>query len=90
MSYGNENGELFITKDNGATIQKIAKNAQLPCGAKILTTDDAKAIKSRLNQQIPAWGIVGLLDGKIDGSGYGNKISQGYGSECGQYFIVQA
>lgn len=35
------------------------------------------------------WSIVGLVGGKIDGHGYGNKISPGNGEEIGEKFIIE-
>jgi hypothetical protein len=34
------------------------------------------------------WSIVAFEDGKIDGYGYGNMISDDYGDECGEKFII--
>jgi hypothetical protein len=34
------------------------------------------------------WSIVAFDIGKIDGFGYGNKISNTRGPECGEKFII--
>jgi hypothetical protein len=35
------------------------------------------------------WSIVAFDYGKIDGEGYGGKIHDSYGSECGEKLIVR-
>ena len=53
-----------------------------------MNTDDATREKSRLNSLLETWSIVGLLNGKIDGSGYGNVITRSF-DVTGDYFIVK-
>ena len=38
---------------------------------------------------LDAWSIVALEHGKIDGSGYGGKIHNSYGNECGQKLLIK-
>ena len=77
-----------VALSNGKTAAIIGRNEAWPCGAVLMNTDDAQAEKSRLNQILDTWSIVGLLNGKIDGRGYGNVISKKYGAELGEFFVV--
>ncbi len=44
--------------------------------------------KEQLKKLLQTWSIVAFETGKIDGSGYGYKVHDSYGSECGEMFIV--
>jgi len=70
-------------------VQIIDKNLTVPPGWRVLTYDEGATFKSQLDSIVPEWGIIGFELGKLDGSGYGSKLSQHAGPECGQVFIVQ-
>lgn len=74
---------------NGHTIRKVGLHTPVPCGWRILARGECYRFKCQLNQMLGQWSIVAFDVGKIDGWGYGNKISEGYGSECGEKFIIR-
>ena len=39
--------------------------------------------KNKLLGMLDTWSIVAFDHGKVDGSGYGSKIHNSYGKECG-------
>ena len=77
--------------DVGGSTESVAiiyKTEMLPCEASILTTEDAHALKHFLAKLLGDWDIVGLLNGKMDGKGYGNAITQKY-PVAGHNLIMQ-
>lgn len=63
--------------------------SSIPAGWRVMTLEEGKSYKQSLLKFLGAWSIVGFDRGKIDGSGYGSKISDTRGSECGEIFIIQ-
>lgn len=64
-------------------VVKTGLNSPFPAEFKKLTLDQAYEIKEHLNKILGTWSIVAFENGKIDGTGYGNKIHETYGNECG-------
>jgi hypothetical protein len=64
----------------------IAQNP--PYGWRVLTIEEGREIKQQLLPLMDQWGIVAFKTGKLDGQGYGFKISESYGKECGNKFII--
>lgn len=64
-------------------------NEPIPEGWRILSLQEGKQIKEHLLELVGEWGIVGFDTGKLDGSGYGNNISDTRAEECGEIFIIQ-
>ena len=70
------------------TIRKVPLCQPVPPGWRMLARGEAMKWKSCINSMLTHWSIVALDVGKIDGHGYGNKISSSYGPECGEKFII--
>ena len=92
-------GEFFIVQNfesaNAPTagtaigpVSIIQLNYGVPFAHRRVTLEEGKNIKNELVGIVGEWGVVAFGTGKLDGSGYGNKISDQYGPECGQMFIV--
>ena len=71
-------------------VMKVGLTEPILYGWRALRIDEGREIKDYLNQLLQNWSIVAFATGKIDGFGYGNKISETYGPECGELFILQA
>jgi hypothetical protein len=71
-----------------STVRRVPINAPIPKGWRILSRDEVYDYKEKLNNMLGQWSIVAFEDGKIDGYGYGNMISDDYGDECGEKFII--
>lgn len=55
-----------------------------------MTLDEGKKLKDILTRDILCYySIIAFDKGKLDGRSYGNKISEAYGKECGERFIIQ-
>lgn len=70
------------------TIRKVPLCQPVPHGWRTLAIGEGYKWKCQLNQLLGQWSIVAFDVGKIDGFGYGNKISHQRGPECGEKFIV--
>ena len=70
-------------------IKTHSMKSSIPQGWRVMTLEEGKANYKSLLPLLGAWSIVGFDRGKIDGSGYGSKISDTRGSECGEIFIIQ-
>lgn len=66
----------------------VAKSEEIPCGARILSTNGAKKVRRSLSRMLGKWDIVGLLNGKVDGEGYGKQIMEKYCTPF-NYLIIQ-
>ncbi len=61
------------------TIRKVPLNQPIPPGWRMLAQCEAIKWKPNINFMLTHWSIVAFNGGKIDGNGYGNKISPTYG-----------
>ncbi|KAM3147363.1 hypothetical protein pb186bvf_000614 [Paramecium bursaria] len=85
---GEECGEVFIIEGNYEII-KVHSAAAVPEGFRIMTLEEGTWYKNQLLNHLQEWSIVGFQTGKIDGFGYGNKISHERGNECGEFFYIK-
>jgi hypothetical protein len=69
------------------TLREIPNDEEIPLGWRMLSIGEASRWKDQITPHLGQWGIVCLDGGKIDGSGYGNKISKTQES-CGNKFII--
>lgn len=67
----------------------IGRDQVIPEGWRVLTFEEGSQVKSQISQLLDEWGIVAFDRGKLDGFGYGNKLMEQAGPECGQIFIVK-
>ena len=75
-----------------AELKCIAMKDNIPDGWRNLELFEAKEMKSRVHnvcKYAGDWYIVGISQGKIDGTGYGNKIHDTRGKECGVKIIIK-
>ena len=79
--------ETIVTLNKRVKVINI--NAQIPCGWRKLTLFEGKQMKNSLKKLLNTWSIVAFDKGKMDGRGYGYKISDTYGPEVGERFIVK-
>ncbi len=75
-------------KTSLGTVGKIGINDHVPQGWRLVRLDEGRQIAGELEQLVDEWGIVGFENGKLDGAGYGKKIGETRGSECGELFII--
>ena len=83
-----KNGKINMN----AKLKVIGFNDKIPKGWRLLELWEAKAMKQKVHDVCKshgAWYIVAFAQGKIDGVGYGNKIHDSYGKECGQRMIIE-
>ena len=71
------------------TIRRVSLYTPVPCGWRMLAIGEGQKWKCQLSQMLCPYSIVAFDVGKIDGSGYGNRISHHRGSECGEKFIIR-
>jgi len=67
----------------------ISKATPYPSSWRLLLYEEALAFKDMLMDMIYEWGIVGLENGRLHGTGYGGKLNFEPGVECGQRLIVE-
>jgi hypothetical protein len=77
-----------MIKTSLGTVRKIGINEQVPQGWRLVRLEEGRQIAGELAELVEEWGIVGFEHGKLDGAGYGRKIGETRGSECGELFIV--
>lgn len=72
-------------------LKVIGINDEIPSGWRLLDENEAINYLDLINEEISNysdWYIYALMYGKkLDGPGYGNKIHDNYGDECGQKLI---
>ncbi len=69
-------------------VLKVALDKEAPEGFRKMNIEEGHEFKEELKKLLQTWSIVAFESGKIDGSGYGYKLHESYGSECGEMFIV--
>ena len=67
----------------------IPLNTSNPDGYRMMNRAEVVELKDQIKQNLDQWGIVAFDHGKIDGPGYGCKIHDSYGNECGNKLIVK-
>ena len=77
-----------MTETSLGKVTKIGINDPIPQGWRVVRLEEGRQIAGELSHLVDAWGIVGFEHGKLDGAGYGNKISETRGPECGEIFII--
>lgn len=70
------------------TVGKIGINEYIPEGWRAVKLEEGRHIAGELSQLVDEWGIVGFEHGKLDGAGYGRKVSETRGAECGELFVI--
>ena len=75
-------------KTSLGTVGKVGINDHVPHGWRVVRLEEGRNIAGELSELVDEWGIVGFEHGKLDGAGYGNKISETRGPECGELFII--
>lgn len=80
-----------MDSDKKPVLKVISLNEEIPKGWRLLNDIEALQYLEMINNEVSnysQWYIYALCDGKkIDGPGYGNKIHETYGKECGQKLI---
>lgn len=61
----------------------------IPEGWRVMTMDEGRCMKDDLQKMLTQWSIVAFDHGKLEGPGYGYALSETYGSECGERFVVK-
>ena len=61
--------------DDPKNIKIVPLASPIPEGWRILTLQEGIELKDLLIPMLGTWSIVAFDKGKLDGSGYGNKIS---------------
>jgi hypothetical protein len=69
-------------------VLKVPLQNEAPEGFRKMLIQEGYEYKEQLKKLLQTWSIVAFETGKIDGSGYGYKVHDSYGSECGEMFIV--
>ena len=72
------------------SFEVVKRDLEIPEGKSLVTYDEAVKYKSEIVNLLTTWSIVALDKGKIDGSGYGNNVSDKEpGDECGDKLLIK-
>ena len=63
----------------------FGKEQDIPNGYKIMSQQDVRDNWSACKGAMAAWDIVSLLDGKVDGLGYGNEFQNNSEVQCDRW-----
>ena len=84
-------GWVFLIEHAHRVAKKMLINSldDIPEGWRRVTTEEVKARKQEFIKDLQTWDIIKLAGGKVDGSGYGNKIMEGTFDEgLGNVFVT--
>lgn len=70
-------------------LQIIGINSSVPVGWRLVKYSEAEELKPHIIKLLSTWSIVSIENGKIDGPGYGCKIYDTFGAECGEKLIIK-
>ena len=76
--------EVCMEEEANCKVCKLVeKNLDaFPEGYIIMSMDDVRTNADECRYVMKAWGIAALSDGKFDGAGYGNKLTEGNHFGC--------
>ena len=73
-----------MEEEPNCKVCKLVENSKktIPEGYMLMSMDDVRNNIEECRYAMKAWGIAALSDGKFDGAGYGNKLTEGNHLGC--------
>jgi hypothetical protein len=71
------------------TVAILSFSKKIPEGWERLTLEEGMKVIDKLKSILTQWSIIAFQFESLSGPGYGYKIGNSYGTECGQGFILK-